>query len=376
MHLKTLLALGLAVACAALAPASAHAAPGEIIRIEPLTGGGPGNSNAFRILYRSTGLNGAPIEVSGAIWFPDEPPPEGGWPVVAWAHPTSGVVEKCAPSLMPDVAGMTWGLPEMLLRGYVVVATDYPGLGTPGYHPYLIGVSEGRAVLDSVRAARNIPETGAQKRFAVWGHSQGGHAALYTGQLAKSYAPELELVGVAAAAPATELAALFEADKGTETGDMLSAMALWSWSHVFNHKLDGIVAPAAMPAFEQTATDCLETIDEAAALEKAAEPLKEIFLTADPTKVEPWRAIMQRNQPGGAPPGAPVYIAQGTADTTVHPDITKQFARSLCRHGHPVSLALFNGVTHTFIARDAASNAVDWIAARFEGDQAPSDCAR
>lgn len=78
----------------------------------------------------------------------------------------------------------------------VVVAADYPGLGTPGMHPYLIGESEGRAVLDSVRAARDLPDAGASNRFAVWGHSQGGHASLYTGELAASYAPDLRLVGV------------------------------------------------------------------------------------------------------------------------------------------------------------------------------------
>jgi hypothetical protein len=187
--------------------------PGSIIRVWPLAGGGPGGGDAFRILYRSTGLNGEPIAVSGAIYIPPGAPPDGGRNVIAWAHPTTGVVEACAPSLMPDASGMTWGLPDMLAQGYVVVATDYPGLGTPGIHPYLIGVSEGRAVLDSVRAARDLPHSGASNRFAVWGHSQGGHASLYTGELAASYAPDLKLVGVAAAAPATYLIELFDDDK-------------------------------------------------------------------------------------------------------------------------------------------------------------------
>ena len=100
------------------------------------------------------------------------------------------------PGSLDRLAGTIWGLSEMLARGYVVVAADYPGLGTPGMHPYLIGESEGRAVLDSVRAARDLPDAGASNRFAVWGHSQGGHASLYTGELAASSAPDLRLVGV------------------------------------------------------------------------------------------------------------------------------------------------------------------------------------
>ena len=43
-----------------------------------------------------------------------------------------------------------------LKAGYAVAETDYEGLGTPGVHPYLIGSSEGRSVLDIVRAAREI----------------------------------------------------------------------------------------------------------------------------------------------------------------------------------------------------------------------------
>jgi hypothetical protein len=151
-------------------PGEASGKPGSVIRVRPLEGGGPSGagSTAFRILYRSTSPSGEPIAVSGAIFIPPGPAPAGGRDVIAWAHPTSGVVESCAPSLMPDLAGTIWGLSDMLARGYVVVATDYPGLGTPGMHPYLIGESEGRAVLDSVRAARDLPDAGASNRFAVW----------------------------------------------------------------------------------------------------------------------------------------------------------------------------------------------------------------
>ena len=349
--------------------------PGSIVRVWPLAGGGPGNSEAFRILYRSTSPSGQPIQVSGAIYWNPGPAPAGGRNVIAWAHPTSGVVEACAPSLMPDNAGMIWGLTDMLAQGYVVVATDYPGLGTPGVHPYLIGASEARAVLDSVRAARALPKTGASNRFAVWGHSQGGHAALYTGELAASYAPELRLVGVAAAAPATYLARLFEADRNTATGKELTAMTIYSWSKLYNTPASTLVEPAAMGAFQKMAHDCIESLAEFKAITDAEKPLQSIkFLKADPTKTEPWRGIMLRNTPGQARAGAPVFIAQGTADTTVRPEITKQFAQALCKQGTRVHFILLKGVTHTFAARDSVSQALRWIGDRFRGVPAPSNC--
>jgi len=347
--------------------------PGSIIRVWPLEGGGPGGGAAFRLLYRSTGLSGEPIAVSGAIFIPPGAAPQGGRNVIAWAHPTSGVVESCAPSLMPDVAGMIWGLAGMLAQGYVVVATDYPGLGVPGQiHPYLIGVSEGRAVLDSVRAARDLPDAGASNRFAVWGHSQGGHASLYTGELAASYAPDLKLVGVAAAAPATYLIELFDADKSSATGKELTAMALYAWSKLYQDPAASLVEPDATAAFEQMAHDCIESVAEFAAIENAEKPLnQEQFLKADPTEVAPWRGIMLRNTPGQAAAGAPVFIAQGTADTTVRPEITKRFGEALCKQGTRVSFIELPGVTHTFAAKNSVGQALAWMGERFRGAPAP-----
>ena len=114
-------------------------------------------------------------------------------------------------------------------------------------------------MLEQVRAARALTAANAGRRFVVWGHSQGGHAALYSGELAGSYAPELDLLGIAAVAPATFLAELVQRDLGTAKGRILGAMALHSWSQVFGHPLDSIVDPLAMPAFMRTAERCFET---------------------------------------------------------------------------------------------------------------------
>lgn len=156
------------------APASlADGPPGSLVRQEPMDGA-PLGASAFRVLYRSTGLKGEPILVSGVVIVPQGPPPPDGRPIVAWAHPTSGIVPRCAPSLAIFLFQQIQGLRSMVARGYIVAATDYPGLGTPGPHPYLVGESEGRAVLDIVRVARDVPGAGGAKDFALWGHSQGG----------------------------------------------------------------------------------------------------------------------------------------------------------------------------------------------------------
>src|SRR5438094_8661856 len=131
--------------------------------------------------------------------------PAGPRPVIAWEHATTGLLQKCMPSLLSTP---TNGIPErdrIVMAGWVVVATDYSFAEKGGPHPYLIGEGEARAALDSVRAARQMSELTLDKRMVVWGYSQGGHAALWTGIVGPRYAPDLELLGVAAIAPAANI---------------------------------------------------------------------------------------------------------------------------------------------------------------------------
>ena len=371
-------ALSLLAVCLLLTTArvaSAQGRPGDLIQAQSFTGA-PFGSSAYRILYRSTGLKGEPIQVSGVVVLPGEPAPPGGRDIVAWAHPTTGVVQRCAPSLRSDVLASIPGLHDMLSRGFVLTATDYPGLGTPGPHPYLVGVSEGRAVLDAVRAARAVPGASVSGRFAVWGHSQGGHAALFAGQLSKSYAPDLRLSGVAAAAPATDLAALFSNDISTVNGKILTAMTLWSWSRVFGARLDTVVEPDLMQSIGRIANHCVESLADVIALRFAERPLQRTFLKVDDlTKVEPWRSLMARNTPRPTPGGVPVFLAQGTADSVVSPAVTESYMAGLCRRGTPVRFVLMPGVIHAFAARQSATAAVAWMAGRFNGEPAPTNCA-
>lgn len=348
--------------------------PGDLIRYEPMLGA-PLGSTAYRILYRSTGLNGNVNAVSGVVIVPFGPAPAGGRPVVAWAHPTSGVVPHCAPSLALTLFLTIPGLRDMLALGYAVVATDYPGLGTAGPHPYLIGESEARSVLDAVRAARLLPPANAGSNFVVWGHSQGGHAALYTGLLASRYAPDLSLLGVAAAAPATELEALMKDDFNTAGGKSLTAMALWSWSRLYSAQLNHVVEPQAVPVIDQLANICVESIFDLELRKYAVVPLSRIFLRVpDLTVVEPWRSIMLANTPHTLPPQIPVFIAQGTADALVQPSVTRDYVRRLCRSGSAVQFLEMPNVNHGFIGLRSSRYAVSWMRDRFAGQPAPNNC--
>jgi pimeloyl-ACP methyl ester carboxylesterase len=356
------------------APASAVAGPaGSLFRQEFMTGA-PLGATTYRVLYRSRGLDDKPILVSGIIVVPQGPPPSGGRPIVAWAHPTTGIVPRCAPSLAIFVFQQIQGLRSMIERGYIVAATDYPGLGTPGPHPYLVGVSEARAVIDSVRVASTMPGAGGD-RFVVWGHSQGGQAALFTGMIAKSYAPELRLLGVAAAAPATDLATLMTDDIDTAGGKNITAMTLWSWQRVYGAPIDKIVDSRATPTINRLARECIEGPLDLVIRQRTEKPLEQYFLTVKgPAEIEPWRSLLAKNTPATLPPEIPVFLAQGDKDAIVRPQVTQSYAAELCRTGSKVEMLILSNIGHGRAAQASTRAALSWISDRFAEAQAPDNC--
>jgi acetyl esterase/lipase len=281
-------------------------------------------------------------------------------------HPASGVVPRCAPSEALFDFQQIQGLRDMLEHGFIVAATDYPGLGTAEPHPHLIRVSEARAVLDSVRAARQLPAAHASARFAVWGHSQGGQAALFTGMIAAHYAPELRLVAVAAAAPATALAALMRADPATPGGKNLTAMTLWAWSRIYDAPLAKVVTSEAVLVIDRLADECIESVYDLYVRGRTGRLLGNGFLTVgDLAATEPRSRLAALNTPGTLPPFIPVFIAQSTSDPIVPPHITRDYVRRLCAAGSRVTLDEMPGVGHGFAAMHSTRTAVDWIADRF-----------
>ena len=339
--------------------------------------GAPLGASAYRTLYRSIGLKGEPIFVSGVIIVPQGEPPPGGRPIVAWAHPTSGVTPRCAPSLAIFLFQQIQGLRSLVEHGYVVAATDYPGLGTPEMHPYLVGDSEARAVIDIVRAASLMPGVGGGKRFVVWGHSQGGQASLFSGMIAKYYAPELELLGVAAAAPATDLVALMNDDIGTTGGNNIMAMTLWSWHRVFDASIAGIVDARAMPTLDRLARVCIEGPFDLSARQKIGQGLDQHFLTVEqPANIEPWHSLLEKNSAGALPSGIPVFLAQGSADQIINPNVTREYMKKLCGAGGKVKLMVMPDIGHGRAAQASTAAAVNWMAERFGGGAPPDDCIR
>ncbi|WP_119391663.1 alpha/beta fold hydrolase [Taklimakanibacter lacteus] len=349
--------------------------PGTLIRAAPMQIGSIYRAKAWRILYVSQNLKGEKIGVSGMAMvstFPNNGVPR---PVVAWAHATTGVARKCAPSLRSDPLAIP-GAKDMIVKGYTLVATDYPGLGAAGQVPYLIGTGEAQAVLDSVKAIRFLPEAEASNRYVLWGHSQGGHAALFAAVLASSHAADLALLGVAAAAPATSLGALLDDDINTIAGRILAAMTLLSWSRSFGFPLDGLLNDNTLKIVQHIDKHCVDDLGGKLAALSAEQDLGSKFLNYDPGSRQPWRGLLASNTPVGSGIGAPILIAQGGQDSLVQPRVTADFVRALCRSGKSVSYLTMPQVDHGMIADKSAGAVVSWMESRFKGAHPTGNCGK
>jgi len=358
-------------------PSTVPSRPGVLLRSERFTRGIPKEWRAWRILYTTTLDANTPAVASGLVIASDHLP-AGPRPVIAWAHGTTGVATRCAPTLLPSRwnADVIPGIDQVLERGWVIVATDYPGLGTPGSHPYLIGQGAARSVLDSVRAARQMPQLSLQHVTVVWGHSQGGHAALWAGILAPTYAPDVNVVGVAALAPASDLPALVAEVKDTLEGRVLGAYILTAYSEIYpDVSFDHYVRPAARVLVRETAERCLD-IPEAIPSVVTALLSRQPFYAADPLSGALGRRLAENTPTGSIK--APLLIAQGLNDHLVRPSVQRSYVNRLCHSGQSVEYRTYRNRDHLSLlwpGSPLVPYLLAWTEARFAGRAQEHGCS-
>lgn len=343
--------------------------PGDVIWATPIIS--PAGSRAWKVLYHSQAVDGRDVAVSGVVIAPTGKTPAGGRPVVSWAHGTHGLADVCAPSRALDTTYRIPGVKDLLRTGDVVVATDYEGLGTPGEHPYLVGQSEARGVLDIVRAAQQLPGVDASpSKVLVYGHSQGGQAALFAGQIAPTYAPELHLLGITAVAPVTDVTAMLPA--ATTVSPLLAYVVMASVGFKAAYPqidLTHVLTPATMAGLGVVDQKCSDDLVDLYAQETPGQ-----VLVASPAADPVFASLLARDVAGQVPTAAPMLVVQGDKDLLVNKSITDGFVRRVCAGGDHVDYRVYPGQDHVG-ARDASVKDVQaWMAARVAGVPAATTC--
>lgn len=355
------------------------ATPGLMLRSEPLEPllGLARAGTQVRILYTSTdGMDGkTPVAVSGAYFAPTGTPPPSGWPLVAWAHGTTGVADTCAPSWNPRSQRDAAYLNTWLDQGYAVVATDYQGLGTPGPHPYLAVRAEAYGVLDSIRAVLHAFPDVANKIIVV-GQSQGGQAAFATLGIAPAYAPDLNIRGgVATGVPflgGPILPPPAPPPTG-ETPDPTVAYSLYIGIMIQQHDptqaTSQLVTPRAMPLFEEARTTCVGQLFHAVTVAglNRANALTPAFRQA-------FAAVLPGMEYSTLHLSMPLFVGTGELDHDVPPAIQLALVRNACAQGSVIEAHLYAGRDHSGTVNASLKDSVPFVRKVLAGEPIHSVC--
>ena len=348
-------------AAAAVASVPASAGPkdvppgqrGKVLSDQRLTGSAALPSAAANrlVTYTSQGVGGKKIKVSGTVSTPQGRAPHGGWPVISWAHGTTGTADVCAPSAdtpdgpVHDYVSITAAyLDRWVSRGYAVVQTDYEGLGTEGGHPYMNGESAADTVVDIVHAARALDHRIGRDWFAI-GHSQGGQAALYAAA-AKPRTGQLNLKGVVSLAPGGYgLSQTVDYIQSQLPGAQY-ALAFLPTLITGAEAADPSIVPEELLTDEASAT--LLTAGRTQCTAKHREialtfPLDKVFRPG--ADLTPLTAYLRSQDPVDLDLRVPTQVAQGTADVLVSKQTTDLLVGELRERGE-VAYDVYEGADH------------------------------
>lgn len=294
-----------------------------------------------------------------------------------WEHGTTGVDQNCAPSILKDPfsAGAMFIQDRVLARGWVLVAPDYLGLGASPPHPYLVGIPEARSALDAVRAARQLSSIRFSNQTIVWGHSQGGGAALWTEVEAPSYAPDVPLSGVAALAPASNLTALANGLETSKAGMLFASLMVAGYSNAYTDvAFNDYIRASAQKVVRSVVGRCLS---EPATLVSLPAVLTGARIFSHHLNSGPLGTRLAQNVPSQVTQ-APTLIAQGQADSLVLPPVQNAFARQLCQSGEKLEYRTYPGLDHVPLVEPNSPlipYLLSWTQDRFHGTTAPSNCS-
>ena len=356
---------------AAFAPASTpleprRAAHGSLVSAEPFSKALTLERATNTLLkYRQVSVDGGPTTSRAVLSVPEGTPPRDGWPVLVQAHGSTGLADRCAPSRQPRLRGDTgdrsWDpMQEYVDAGYAVLRPDYEGLAGPGLHPYLIGGSEGRSLLDAALAAHEA-ESNLSTRTVLVGFSQGGHAVLFAAAMAPRYAPDLDVLGTAAIAPVSDYAERVERrswnpDGGPGPGELVMLAAATT-------TVDPTIRPRrllgreAREHYDDVLEGCLEDVDSPDGL--GGVPIEEVFRPgADLSRV---LAVLRTSEPRRLTVTTPVLVTQGEDDLTVAPPATAEVVEALRGRGGDVDYRTYPGVGHGDVAEASRTDVREFL---------------
>lgn len=385
-------------------PSAVPAAPGTVIDAQPVSTNYA--ANATRIMYSSIDSSGQPVAVTGLYLQPTAAwKGSGSRPLVSYAFGTIGQGDQCAPSKLLQnpisisgngSGGITTALGydaifvgDLLNRGYSVVVTDYVGLGTTDrVHTYMNRLDQGHAVLDAVRAARNLSGTDitASSRVATWGYSQGGGATGSAAELQPSYAPDVQLAGSFVGAPPADLNVVIKGIEGNAIAGVLgyAINGLAQSYPALQPILGANTNDAGKAALKSLSTQCIADTVLSYGGATSTKWITGGRSLSDVIAANPGaQQIVSDQRIGRLKPTSPVLLTTDLADQTVPPSQVRQLAVDWCAKGARVNYTTYGlniqdgdklALHHVAGMVESWQPALNWVSARLAGVPEYGNC--
>ena len=337
--------------------------PGELIRSAPFDSYIVSSGvEAVRILYYSRSHNGELVASSGVVLYPDSKPPAGGWPVLAWAHELNGVARTCAPSLARNLMHGPF-LSMYVNLGYVVVATDYTGLGTSFRNAFADVRSNAQDVIYAVQAARSaVPGLGP--RWVAMGMDEGAMAVVGVAELQHPNRDPAYL-GAIAISRLTDMEDLLT--PSANQSHQLPLLFAYGLKTVFpRFEPKDILTEQALPLYGQVAEEC--GVKDA---EKV--PVTDMLKPHWPDN-RFVRDFFEQNRLGAQPAEGPLFVIASESDPAFA--ATSKVVLHLCGQRDQVLFNHYGEYNPGEVIGDSTRDQIAWLQNRFAGRPAPSNCLR
>ena len=339
---------------------------------------------AEQILYRTISATGKPVVSVTTVVLPSTGVKSPK--IVGYMSFYDALTPKCDPSFTlrggnpgsdnAAISGLEASLVNALHNeGYIVTIPDFENKTMD----FVSGAESGRSALDGIKATERSLKLATKTPVGLVGYSGGSIAADWASELAPKHAPHMNLIGTAMGGIPANLAHNLAYVNGSPVWSDVIPAALLGVSRSFGINLTPFLSAFGRHVVQVESTECIGQFNGQFPNLTIKKLMKPKY--ADVVNVPVFKKILAKLKMGSAPghPKGPLFMLTGKSDSVGDNIMVEKdqanLAAQYCKQGVRTEFTVLQGDTHTDASLAFFGRAFPWLADRFAGKKASSNCA-